>query len=180
MEKKVDSIIRIALVGPESTGKTTITKELANYYNTTWVDEYAREYIGNLNRKYTKNDVEIIAQQQLIQEEIAAQKAKNLLFCDTNLLVTKIWCEYTLKEHSEIINKNYKPDTYRLHLLTDIDIEWQTDPQREHQNKADREQLFEAYKKVLENNHSPYAIIKGVGKARLENAIEKIEQLISL
>ncbi len=180
MEKKINSIIRIALVGPESTGKTTLTNELANYYNTTCVDEYAREYIGNLKRKYTIKDIEIIAQQQLIQEEIAAQKANRLLFCDTNLLVTKIWCEYTLKEYSETINKNYKPCTYKLHLLTDIDIKWQADSQREHQNLIDREQLFLSYKKELEKALTPYTVINGTGTERLKNSIIEVDKIISL
>jgi NadR type nicotinamide-nucleotide adenylyltransferase len=136
---------KIVICGPESTGKTTLCRELAEHYQTTWVPEFAREYIGRLNRKYTYDDVEIIAKKQIQQWESISHDENNLVFFDTGLIITKVW-------FSEVYNKvpfwleneltNYKPDMY---LLCYYDIEWEFDTIRENGNDEQRAYLFAKY-----------------------------------
>jgi NadR type nicotinamide-nucleotide adenylyltransferase len=175
MEKETTHINRIAIVGPESTGKSWLSESLANHYKTWHVPEYAREYIGNLNRKYTLNDIELIAKKQLENENMIAKKASRFLFCDTTLLVTKIWAEFVFETCPTWINKHYQPNNYTHHLLCDIDLPWQDDPQREHENK--RLELFKLYHQSLINTKTPFTIINGQNQQRLDCAIRAIENL---
>ena len=98
MEKGATNIIKIGIVGPESTGKSSLAKALAARYDEPWVPEIARSYVANLNRKYTLNDIVIIAKLQLQQEQALIAKAKKYLFCDTTLLVNKIWASFVFNE----------------------------------------------------------------------------------
>ncbi|HXH19021.1 MAG TPA: ATP-binding protein, partial [Chitinophagales bacterium] len=85
---------KIVIVGPESSGKTFLAEKLAAHFQCLWVPEYAREYLEKLNKPYTKEDVEKIAEGQLRLEDETAAKSKSLLICDTNLLVIKIWMDH--------------------------------------------------------------------------------------
>ena len=93
----IKPVRKIALIGPESTGKTTLCDALARHYNTNWVAEFSREYISSLNRKYTLADIEHCTKTQLKSEEEKLLTAKNYLFCDTELIVAKVWCEDVFK-----------------------------------------------------------------------------------
>ena len=84
-------IKRIVLTGAESTGKTALARQLADYYHTIYVPEYAREYIENLNRPYEYNDIEQIAKKQIKLENESIHKANRYLFLDTALIIIKIW-----------------------------------------------------------------------------------------
>ena len=87
-------INRIAIIGPESTGKSTLAKELAEYYKTVYVPEVARFYIDELKRSYNQNDLLEIAKLQCDEEDKLLHQANEILICDTNLLVIKIWSEF--------------------------------------------------------------------------------------
>lgn len=76
-------IKKIAITGPESTGKSLLAEQLARYYNTVYVPEYAREYIDNLNKPYNFDDILKIAKAQLKNEKLLETKANKILFCDT-------------------------------------------------------------------------------------------------
>jgi NadR type nicotinamide-nucleotide adenylyltransferase len=169
-------IIRVAVTGPESTGKSMLAKQLAEHYNTQWVPEFAREYVGNLGREYTKEDILIIAKTQLINEEIAAEKANKILFCDTELIVTKIWSEHKYNSCDEWILENIGAHKYDLYLLCNIDLPWEADPQREHPHL--REYLFDLYKKELEERHYDYCIISGTGELRMQCAVKAIDEIL--
>lgn len=175
MEKETTHVNRIAIVGPESTGKSWLSESLANHYKTFHVPEYARQYIGNLDRKYTINDIELIAKKQVENENLLAKKAPRFLFCDTTLLVTKIWAEFVFGNCPTWINSHYQPKEYTYHLLCDIDLPWQNDPQREHENK--RLELFNLYHQSLISSKTPFTIIKGLNQERLDCAIHAIEKL---
>jgi NadR type nicotinamide-nucleotide adenylyltransferase len=177
MEKTTEGIIRIAIVGPESTGKSTLAVQLAEYYNTTYAPEYAREYIDKLNRPYTFEDITEISKGQIEQEDKAAAKANHLLFCDTNLLVTKIWAEHKYGHCPEWILNEIKSRKYSLYLLCNIDIPWEADPQREHPHL--REHLFEKYLSEVKKSGVPYVIISGLQKERTENAIKAVDKLLA-
>ncbi len=163
-------IKRIAITGPESTGKSQLAEGLALHYQTLWVAEYAREYLEKLNRAYNYDDILQIAKEQLKRENAAAEKANHFLFCDTDVTVTKIWCEFKYKHCHDWINETFLQHKYDLYLLCDTDIPWAFDPQRENPNE--REELFQLYQQILKAAKFPFAIVSGIGALRLENAIK--------
>ncbi len=163
---------KIAIVGPESTGKSSLAQALAEHYQTAWVPEYARGYLDQLVLPYQKNDLTKIAHGQLRLEDEWMNTANGLLFCDTNLIVIKIWSEFKYGNcDTEIIEKMLSRK-YDLHLLTDIDLPWEPDPQREHPTK--RLELFKWYEEELKNQKLPYSIIRGENQARITSAIKAI------
>ena len=175
MEKRPgESIRRIALIGPESTGKTTLAQELAAHYHTLWVPELAREYIAQLTRAYTIEDIILIAKQQLQHEYDLAEKASRFLFSDTELIISKVWCEDVFHTCPSWIEEQLHKTTYDLYLLTSPDLPWEHDPVRENPHR--REYFFDLYKRYLDEMELPYSVITGNGDARLENAIGVIER----
>lgn len=165
---------KVAVTGPESTGKSLISKKLAAHYQTAWVPEYAREYIARLGRPYALEDIERIARGQLEREREMEKKAKKFLFCDTELLVTKIWAEYKYGRCPEWIEEKYREHAYDLYLLMDIDLPWEPDPQREHPEK--RYFFLDWFKKELDKMNRPFCLVQGSGEMRLRNAIHCIER----
>jgi NadR type nicotinamide-nucleotide adenylyltransferase len=169
-----NNLIKIAITGPESTGKSLLASQLADHYNTVYVAEYAREYIDQLNRPYTFDDVLYIAQGQLAREKAAESEASRFLFCDTELLVTHIWCMHKYGKSHDWIEEQILSNPYDLFLLCNIDLPWEYDKQREH--PALREFFFNWYRKELEGFNFPYRIISGEGKERTQHAISVIDQ----
>lgn len=168
-------VIRVAIVGPECTGKTDLARFLANQYHTAWVPEFARAYLETLNRPYTKEDLTTIATGQLSVENSIAQQANRIVFCDTNLLVVKIWSEFKYGSCAPEIITMMKNQQYDLHLLTDVDLPWEDDPLREHPHK--RQELFELYKTELESTQTKFVRIQGNYAFRRASAIQAIDQL---
>ena len=166
-------LIRIAVTGLESTGKSRLAEELAKHYSTVWVPEYAREYIDKLGREYEQNDILKIAKKQIENEVLMNEKANRILFSDTELIVTKVWSEFKYKKCDPWILENIKKYEYDLYLLCDIDIPWEYDPQREHPHL--RKYLLDVYTKELEEYNFNYALISGLNEKRLENAIRAIK-----
>jgi NadR type nicotinamide-nucleotide adenylyltransferase len=164
---------RISITGPESTGKSILAEELARHYNTVWVPEYSREYLENLHKPYEEIDILEIAKGQLDHEEKAVPGARKFLFCDTDLLVTKIWSDVRYNRCDPWILENVERHMYDLYLLCDIDIPWVYDPLREHPHL--REHLFELYLNELTERNFPFAVVSGLGAERLKNAITIIE-----
>jgi len=181
MEKRPhygSDIIKIAITGPESTGKSTLSAQLAKKYNTLWVPEYAREYISEKEGNYEESDLLHIANQQYANEQLFVKDANKILFCDTEMLVIKIWSMVKYERcHPEIIQK-LKTQNFSHYLLCDIDILWQEDPLREHPHF--REQLFSMYEQELKHYNFPYTIIQGDGDERLNLAVNTINLLTDL
>jgi NadR type nicotinamide-nucleotide adenylyltransferase len=172
--KNMQDLVKIAITGPESTGKSQLARELASEYKTTWVPEYAREYIDRLDRPYTREDILEIARGQVRNEEIQAGKAVGMLFCDTELIVTKIWSEVRYGSCDPWILDQISRNNYALYLLCNTDLPWEPDPQREHPHL--REKLFELYRDELDSRKFPYFVVSGIGRERLQNAIAGIEK----
>ncbi len=166
-------IIRIALIGPESTGKSTLAEALAKYYKTVLVKEYAREYLISINRKYILDDLIVIAKEQVKQEQQLIPKATKFIFIDSELIISKVWCEDVFKICPEWISENIVKQKYDLYLLTSPDFPWEEDSLRENPHR--REFFFDWYERELKNINANYVIIKGVGDARLKNCIDVIE-----
>jgi len=170
-------IKKIAITGPESTGKSMLAEQLADHYKTIWVPEYAREYINKLNLPYNKGDILTIAKKQLENENKIAKNAIRFLFCDTEPIVTKIWSEDKYKSCDEWILRKIEEHKYDLYLLCYIDLPWQQDPQREDPHR--REYLFDLYLQELTERNLPFYVISGSGKKRLINAIKQVENFFT-
>tara|TARA_X000000368_G_scaffold20354_1_gene15952 strand:- start:327 stop:878 length:552 start_codon:yes stop_codon:yes gene_type:complete len=172
--------LKIVLYGPECTGKTTLAKLLANHYKSEWVHEFAREYLQKKWNKFqkvcTKKDLPVIVSEQLKMENKKISKAKKYLFCDTNILVTRIWSETHFNGYCdpEII-KLSEQLSYDYYLLTSIDVPWKKDDLRD--RPYDREKMFSYFKDALDNNNKPYSIIKGSIEERLTDSIKIINNL---
>ena len=121
---------KIVVIGPESTGKSTLSKSLAEYFKCPWVPEYAREYLEKLKGQYTYDDLLKIAKGQINKEETAIKKTENLLICDTDLHVIKVWSQHKFGKVHSWVEQLITDRKYDLYLLTDIDIPWENDPQR--------------------------------------------------
>lgn len=179
---------KIVVLGPESTGKSTLCAQLAAHYNTLWVPEAARAYLLQKGMNYTYSDLLCIAQQQQQSEEEYAkqlQQSFNIhhspsipLIIDTNQYVMKVWCEVVFGNcHSWILNKAAAA-SYDLYLLCAIDLPWVQDGLREYPDLEQRRKLFLEYKDILVNDGTPWAIVSGVEAARLAQAIKAIETLL--
>ncbi len=178
MEKSSKNILRIAITGPESTGKTTLAKSLAQHYHTVWVPEYAREYLENLGREYVFYDLEEIAKGQIELEKQMLHNAKNILFADTELLVIKIWSIYKYGTYDSFILENILHNPYDLYLLTYPDLPWEYDPLREAPSEEERKRIFDIYETELKKYNFNYCTIKEQGQKRINNAINCIEKFI--
>lgn len=173
MEKNVDSgIIRIAITGPESTGKSALAESLAQHYYAQWIPEYAREYLRENGPAYSFDDITKIALMQQNSEQEAA-KQSGLIFCDTDALVCKIWQEFVFGISAPDIQRWFESCTYTFTLLCNIDLPWEPDPLREHPNQ--REELFQLYEQHLIQSQRPFGIVSGQGQERLANAIKLLQ-----
>jgi NadR type nicotinamide-nucleotide adenylyltransferase len=170
----MSEILKIAVTGPESTGKSMLAERLAAHFNTVWVPEFAREFIDKLGRPYVPGDILTIAQGQVSYEEECLKKANGYLFCDTELIVTKIWSEFKYGSCDPWILDKIEENKYHLYLLCDIDLPWVEDPQREHPHL--RRQLFDLYYLELSGRNLPFRVVSGAGNARLENALKHMEE----
>lgn len=169
---------RIAVTGPESTGKSVLAESLALHYHTVWVPEYARTYLKDLDRPYHYEDILKIARGQLQSETEAVAQASGLLFCDTELIVTKIWSEFKYGKCDLWIPEQINQHPHDLYLLCDIDLPWEFDPLREH--PGHRKDLFRLYLKELESRNLNYGIVSGTGAKRLENALSIIKEKLKI
>jgi nicotinamide riboside kinase len=172
-------ILKIALYGPESTGKTTLAKQLSEHFNTVWIPEFAREYLQDKwNSKKeigTFEDLVPIAIGQIQLENEAVAKAHQYLFCDTNLMVTKVFSEVYYGKTDAALDHAARQHHYDLFLLTDVDVPWEKDDLRD--NPENRELTFEAFKKALIENQKPFIIITGNKEQRLSKAVRIINDL---
>jgi NadR type nicotinamide-nucleotide adenylyltransferase len=179
MEERTGSetgrIIRIAITGPESTGKSMLASELARHYNTGYVKEAARDYIQYLNRPYNYLDLLVIAKRQITAESYRMKLADPYVICDTELTVIKIWAFHRYKMCHPWILKYLDKVKYDLYLLCDIDLPWEYDPLREHPER--RKYFFDLYLHDLTRRKVPFVIISGTGEQRTQNAIDAIEAL---
>lgn len=161
-------IQKIAIVGPESTGKSSLAAALAEKLSAPWVPEYARAYIDQLDRPYEQSDLRQIAQGQLAWEKQYASPSSQWLVCDTHLLVIQIWSEFKYGTVDACILDALNLQDYAYHLLTDIDLPWEADPQREHPHR--RQELFDLYHQHLSLAGVPFGVVRGQDAQRIENA----------
>ena len=170
-------MIRIAVTGPESTGKSSIVKQLADYYGCSYVPEYAREYLSHLKRPYTALDVETIARKQIELNDALPSNSK-IIFYDTDILVCRIWMEVVYGACPDWLIAESRKQSYSHTLLMNIDLPWEPDPLREHPHL--REEIFTRYRNALIEDERPFTIISGMNEDRFENAKTAIDKLYTL
>jgi len=171
-------VVKIAVVGPESTGKSSISEELAAYFDTIVVPEYAREYCKDLDRNYTLEDeVNIFYGQLALENKLIPEARNGLLICDTMILTVKIWCDhlfgFTPQEVLDAIARQH----YDLYLLMDIDLPWQEDELRDFPDL--REHFMAVWHQELRAVSANYVVVSGIGKERVASAQNAIQEFLS-
>jgi NadR type nicotinamide-nucleotide adenylyltransferase len=183
-----EPIIKIVVIGPESTGKSTLCEQLANHFNTIWVKEYAREYLITNGTAYNLSDLDNIAAGQLASEDLAVKKLDDLskpdkqhslLFIDTDLYVVKVWSEFVFNTCSTKILNEISNRKYDLYLLCEPDIPWVKDDLREYPDLNIRSVLYHHYKDLLVNQKVGWENISGDYHQRLSKAIAAVNDYLS-
>ena len=187
METK-SKIKKIVILGPESTGKSTLCTQLAEHYNTVWVREYAREYLEKNGTEYTFENLYEIAMGQLAgEDEMTNEETTDNrqpttdvqpIFIDTDLYVIKVWSEFVFNKCDNRILTQISKRKYDLYLLCNTDLPWVKDNLREYPDLVTREKLFHYYKEEMSEQHVPWVIISGNYEERLAMAIEVADRLI--
>ena len=167
------AVPKIAVVGPESTGKSTMSAFLAKYYNTVWVPEYARDYCAKLTEPCTWQDEINMFYGQLDLEAEITPLANGLLICDTTFITVKIWSDYTFGRTPQEVLDELPKHTYDLYLLLNIDLPWEEDPLRDFPHM--REHFMGIWVKELQALNANYVLISGRGDERYADAVRVID-----
>ncbi len=172
-----DDVKIIVVTGVESSGKTTLAQDLSAHYREPWVPETARAYLEARSGAYAFDDIEHIARLHMQSIHHAKQDANNFLFVDTALLVLKIWSEEKYHRCAPYILNSLATFAPTAYLLCTPDIPWEADALREHPNEQDRIRLHKTYLAHLQEEVSPFSLMAGTKKERLEKAIQLIKGL---
>jgi NadR type nicotinamide-nucleotide adenylyltransferase len=192
MEKtRYRMIKKIVVIGPESTGKSTLCEQLAQHYETRWCPEYARAWLLQNGTNYTFEDLLTIAQGQLSLEDEYTEKLENEslpllenggnipLFIDTDMYVMKVWCEFVFGKCHRFVLDNILKRKYDGYLLCNVDLPWTKDELREYPDLDTRKTLFRMYKDLLINQPTPWSLVSGTGEDRLQSAIKAVDEILS-
>lgn len=169
---------RIVIIGPESTGKSTLCKQLAAHYDTVWCPEFAREYLLTNGTDYSYEDLTIIAHGQIELEKAIEAEAKNgFYFIDTDMYVMKVWHEVAFHNCPTWILKKIARTQYDLYLLCNTDLPWIKDELREYPDLSTRKKLFKMYKDIMINSGTRWVEIRGTNAQRLQMAVNNIDSI---
>ena len=176
-------ITKICITGPESTGKSTLAKNLSDYYQAPLVPEFAREYISKLDRKYQLEDLLVIAKEQVKSVEtktnewldlVSREENRSFVFCDTDVITIDIWMQDKFNNDNSLLKEMVSENLSDLYLLCYPDLKWDPDPQRE---DPDRQHLlFREYENYLDSLGVAFVIVKGDGMDRIKCAKEHISK----
>jgi len=182
-------LIRIVVIGPESTGKSSLCGALAAHFDTVWCPEYAREYLTQHGKDYTFEQLDEIARGQIGLEDRFSEMAvrqwsekqeptttKPMLFVDTDMYVMKVWCEFVFGKCHPWIHEEIKKRKYDLYLLCNTDLPWQQDHLREYPDLETRETLLGIYRNLLKHQSVPWEEVSGTGQDRIDAAIHAVEK----
>jgi len=173
----MNNIIKIAIVGPESTGKSTMSAYLAEHYHTVWVPEFARDYCAELTAPPTIEDEVNMFRGQVALEQEILPKANKLLICDTTFITVKIWSDAFFGYTPQVVLDELPKHPYDLYLLLDINLPWQEDPLRDFPNQ--REHFMEVWHKELQALNAKYVVISGMGQDRYDTAVAAIDRFLA-
>ncbi|MBD1393610.1 AAA family ATPase [Mucilaginibacter glaciei] len=177
IENPKSEIRKIAVVGPESTGKSTMSAYLADHYHTVWVPEFARDYCAALTEPPTWQDEINMFYGQIALEKEMAPQANKLLICDTTFITVKIWSDEMFGRSPQEVLDALPNHKYDLYLLLDIDLPWQDDPLRDFPHK--REHFMDVWHRELQALNANYVLISGTGANRYENAVAAIDKYLN-
>lgn len=167
---------KIVVIGPESTGKSTLCEQLAQHYKTVWCPEFAREYLKETNGKYNYADLLTIAHGQLkLEDTMIAQAKNNFCFIDTDMYVMKVWCEVVFEQCHTWILKQIALRKYDLYFLCDVDLPWVHDELREYPDLNFRKKLFNMYKDILIHQKTKWSEISGTDMQRFQMAVSVLD-----
>ena len=153
--------MKIAIIGPESTGKSTLARYLADRYKGTYVPEYAREYVERKGSTHvTYDELCAIAKHQIEQIKLIANSQQPIAIFDTDLVVTKIWFSYAFGRIPEWLNDAIRTYPMDFYLLTKPDIPWIPDPARETGSDTIRQELFDRYEAEIQALNIPYFVVE--------------------
>jgi NadR type nicotinamide-nucleotide adenylyltransferase len=181
---------KIVILGPESTGKSTLCEQLAQHYETMWCPEFAREYLLSNGTNYEFDDLLTIAKGQLaLEDEYTATLERQSeplleagghlpLFIDTDMYVMKVWCEFVFNKCHRFILDEILQRNYDLYLLCNIDLPWVADELREYPDLLTRKKLYNIYKDIMVNQQVPWVDIGGNYDERLAKAITAVDLLL--
>ena len=180
---------KIVIIGPESTGKSTLCGQLAAHYKTLWCPEYAREYLLKHGKDYNYEDLLTIAKGQVALEDeyVAMMNVTDsrftahdprLLFIDTDMYVMKVWCEFVFGNCHRYINDQIAERKYDLYLLCNTDLPWVKDELREYPDLETRKKLYNIYKDIMNNQQVSWVEICGNNEERLQLAIAAVDNLL--
>lgn len=181
---------KIVVIGPESTGKSTLCEQLAQHYETAWCPEFAREYLLTNGTNYEFDDLLTIAKGQLSLEDEYYSKLESSslplleeggsipLFIDTDMYVMKVWCEFVFGKCHRFVLDQIVQRSYDLYLLCDVDLPWVKDELREYPDLVTRKKLYYIYKDLLVNQSVPWVNIQGREGERLEKAIAAVDNIL--
>ncbi len=170
-------MLKVLITGPESSGKTRLAQYLARQFQVPWVPEFARAYLGALERPYEEEDLLRILNAQLRRQGQYDQVP--ILFCDTGPEVIRVWSQVKYGRVDDYIDQQVRQVHYDLRLLCYPDLGWEPDPLREAPRAEDREQLFTQYTTLLDQLQLPYTVVRGQGEAREKAALRVVEQLVN-
>lgn len=162
----------IVVTGPESCGKTILSQQLAEYFQTDWLPEFSRKYLEKLGRDYVETDLVEIAKGQLEAEQKFAEQNGTIRIFDTSFEVLKIWSEVVYKRCDSFIQESLEKKKKDLYLLCCPDLPWEPDPLRENPN--DRDKLLTLYIEELTRLNVNFVKIEDHGKQRFENALTSV------
>ncbi len=168
---------KIAIVGPESTGKSTISAQLAKYYNVPWVAEYARYYCEMLTAPCTLQDeINMFYGQLALEASVLATAEADMVICDTTFLTVKIWSDAFFDETPKVVLDALVKKPYDFYVLLDIDLPWQDDPLRDFPNQ--RAHFLKVWHEELNALSANYKLVSGLGETRLANAVSAIDEYL--
>lgn len=189
---------KIVILGPESTGKSTLCDQLARHYQTIWIPEYARTYLHQHGMDYSYDDLLTIAKGQLeLEDKYVSEFQRQLsspvsqpgspgallksrpIFIDTNMHVMKVWCEFVFGKCHDWILRQIADRHYDLYFLCDIDLPWVMDELREYPDIESRQKLFRIYKDIMVNQHVPWVHVEGTYHQRFVKAVAAVDHLLA-
>lgn len=168
----------ITIIGPESTGKSDLAAYLSERLNAVLVEECARPYLEAIPRDYEYEDVHQIAILQAEAYANAINTGSDMILMDTDLEVIKVWMEYKYNTCEEWILRHIAKQKPTLYLLTDIDMEWEEDPLREHPLPEQRQYFFNIYKDIVVQSGTPFFIVDGSGIERRKKIYSKVSAFL--
>jgi len=167
---------KICIFGPESTGKSTLTKNLATHFKSIAVPEYARTYLECHGTDLKFDDIEKIARGQLASEKALIANAEKLIFCDTDVLSSRVWSEFMFNKCSDWLLQKSLQTEFDLYLLLDVDVPWVNEAVRYLPNE--RRTFFNACKETLDKHNKNYCIISGTDwQDRFELALREVNKI---